>query len=380
MLDLDLSEDQQMLRELVRSLCADLSPLQVVRDLEDDPAGIADELWSKLGELGLCGLMVPAEHGGSAMSLLEGAVLYEELGRSLAPLPHFVSCVLSAGAIAGALARDPSTAHAELLAGIAAGERIATPAWIEPGGGFSALGVQTTATEEGGHVVLNGAKMHVYFASAADDLLVLARSGPQPTDIDLFVMPAETAGVTLSQRMSVASDAQYRVDLDGVRLPLSSRLGRPGEGWAVWDAAISEAVVLAAAQAVGGAERALEMTVGYAKSRRQFDKALAEFQSISHYLADAKTSLDGARILVYEAAWAHREGLDTARLAPMSKLFACSVFRDTTAMAQQVFGGIGFTLDYDIQLYFRRAKQLQLMWWDAGACEERIAEAILDGS
>ena len=135
--------------------------------------------------------------------------------------------------------------------------------------------------------------------------------------------------------------------------------------------------ILAAAQAVGGASYALEITVEYAKARHQFGKALAEFQAISHYLADARTALDGARLLVYEAAWAHSTERPVDRLAPMAKLFACRTYRDITAMCQQVFGGIGFTLEYDIQLYFRRAKQLQLSWWDTATCEDRIADAVL---
>ena len=126
---------------------------------------------------------------------------------------------------------------------------------------------------------------------------------------------------------------------------------------------------------LGGASYALEITVEYAKARHQFGKALAEFQAISHYLADARTTLDGARLLVCEAAWAHSTGRPVDRLAPMAKLFACRTYRDITAMCQQVFGGIGFTLEYDIQLYFRRAKQLQLSWWDTTACEDRIAES-----
>ena len=138
--------------------------------------------------------------------------------------------------------------------------------------------------------------------------------------------------------------------------------------------------ILAAAQAVGGASAALEMTVEYAKERRQFNKALAEFQAISHYLADARTALDGAQLLVYEAAWAHNTGRSTDQLAPMAKLFACRTYREVTAMCQQVFGGIGFTVEYDIQLYFRRAKQLQLSWWDQATCEDRIADAVLGPS
>jgi len=139
-----------------------------------------------------------------------------------------------------------------------------------------------------------------------------------------------------------------------------------------------DSIIALAAMAVGGCDRALEITVQYAKERKQFDKPLGAFQSISHYLADAVTALDGARTLAYEAAWARSQNRDLRRLAPMAKLFACDTFRDTTAMCQQVWGGVGFTREYDIQLYFRRAKQLQITWWDAPYLEERIAAEVLD--
>ena len=379
MLDLDFTEEQEMLREMVRGLCAQFSPIDTVRELEDDPDGIARELWEQFGELGLCGLMLPEAHGGSAMSLLEGVVLYEELGRSLAPVPHFVSCVLSAGAIleSGGVESESGDKHAELLAGIASGETIVTPAWLEPGNGYSPRGVQLGAVARGDDFVLDGPKMHVYFARAADQLLVLARTGPADTEIDLFLVPTDTAGLTLDQRMSISSDTQYRVDFNDVRVPAANRLGGAGSGWAAWDAVMHRAVVLASAQAMGAAERALEITAQYAKDRRQFGKALAEFQAISHYLADAKTEIDGGKVLVYEAAWAQSAGHDVSRLAPMAKLFSGRVCREVTAMAQQVFGGVGFTLEYDVQLYFRRAKQWQLSWWDAQTCEDRVADSIL---
>ncbi|MCY4494030.1 MAG: acyl-CoA/acyl-ACP dehydrogenase [Acidimicrobiaceae bacterium] len=374
MLDLDFTEEQEMLREMVRGVCAQLSPIDTVRELEDDPDGVARELWEQFGELGICGLMLPEEYGGSGMGLLEGVVLYEELGRSLAPVPHFVSCVLSAGAIVESGCGEQ---HASLLASIASGETIVTPAWLEPESGYSPRGVQLSAAAEGRDLVLNGSKMHVYFAGAADQLLVLARTGPAETGIDLFLVPTDTAGVTLDQRMSISSDTQYRVDFNDVRIPAESRLGTPGSGWATWEAVMHRAVILASAQAMGGADFALEITAQYAMDREQFGKALAQFQSISHYLADAKTELDGGKVLVYEAAWAQSVGNDVSRLAPMAKLFSGRVYRDITAMAQQVFGGVGFTLEYDIQLYFRRAKQLQLSWWDRQTCEDRVADSIL---
>lgn len=404
MLNLDFTPEQDMLREAVRGLCGRLSPLERVRELEDDPDGIARELWDQLGELGLCGLMVPESLGGSDMSLIDGVVVYEELGRALAPVPHFVSCVLSAAAIvaAGGTASSPGSptspgsgnrdgnrggpaggpptgAAAELLAEIASGSAIVTPAWLEPGGGFGPKGVRLTTAEVGadGGFKLDGVKLHVAFAAAADHLLVLARTGPAPAEVGLFLVPASADGLAMEQCFSIASDTQYVVGFNEVKLPAESRLGAAGAGWGIWERAMAPGAVLAAAQAVGGAEHALEITAEYARNRHQFGKALAEFQAISHYLADARTNLDGARILVHQAAWAHSTGRDTSRLAPMAKLFACRVFRDTTAMAQQVFGGLGFTVDYDIQLYFRRAKQLQLSWWDTQTCEDKIANAVL---
>ncbi len=375
MLNLDFDDEQDMLREMVRGICDRHSPLEEVRRLEDDPVGVSADLWEQMGELGICGLMLPDVYGGSNMGALEGVVVYEELGRSLAAVPHLVSCVLSAEAI---LAAGSEHQRAELLPRLASGDSILTPAWLEPGNGFGPAGVQMRATASGSDFVLDGTKMHVYHAAAAEQMLVLARTGDGETEIDLFVVPTDASGVTLTQKMSLSSDTQYRVDFDNVRVSSEVRLGDPGSGWSTWQTVTPKAAILAAAQAIGGASQALDLTVEYAKNREQFDKPLAAFQAISHSLADAKTRLDGGRILVHEAAWALSSGKSVDRLAPMAKLNACNVYRDLTAMAQQVFGGVGFTLDYDIQLYFRRAKQLQLSWWDSRTCEELIAAAVLD--
>jgi alkylation response protein AidB-like acyl-CoA dehydrogenase len=372
-MDLDLTPEQELLRDTVRGVCTKHAGLDVVRQMEDDPVGYPEKFWLQLAELGLIGLTLPEAWGGSGMSMLDAAVVYQELGRALAPSPHFVSSVISGSVLALAGSDEQRQTW---LPRIAAGEAIITPAWLEPGRGFGPEGVQVVAAPDGDGWRISGTKRHVQYASAADRLLLLARIGHE---VVLLLVDPHTEGVTLTQQRTIASDTQYRIDFDHVVVPRAARVGAEGTGWPVWDAVMHEGAILLAAQAAGGARHALDLTVQYAKDRRQFDKPLGAFQAIAHYLADAVTAVDGAETLVLEAAWARTENRPIGRLAPMAKLFACQTFRDVTAMAQQVFGGVGFTVEYDIQLYFRRAKQLQISWWDARYLEELIAADVLDG-
>jgi len=374
-LDLEFDQEQELLRQTVRDVLAKHCSLDVVRAMEDDPVGYPATLWAQLGELDLIGLLLPEEYGGSGMTLIEGVALYEELGRSLAPTPHFVSAVLGGGVLAAA----GSPAQKERwLRPVTSGEAILSAAWLEPENGYGARGVELRATPETSAFRLNGVKRHVAFAAAAQQLVVLARTGDAPEDVDLFLVDPAAPGVALRQQFSVASDTQYEVTFTDVVVSEDDRIGQAGSGWASWQQVLQPALVLLAAQAVGGARYALEITTQYALDRKQFDKPLGAFQALAHNLADAVTNLDGAEQLVHEAAWAGANGRALTSLAPMAKLFACSTFRDITAMAQQLFGGIGFTLDFDIQLYFRRAKQQQLMWANDRTLENAVASALLD--
>jgi alkylation response protein AidB-like acyl-CoA dehydrogenase len=380
-LDLEFDQEQQLLRQTVRDLLARHCPLEVVRQMEDHPVGYPGSLWNQLGELDLIGLLLPEAYGGSGMSLIEGVALYEELGRALAPVPHFVSAVLGGGVLAAA----GSEAQKESwLRPVASGEAVLSVAWLEPENGFAPSGVQVRATPAGAGTGdgagwrISGVKRHVVFASSAGRLVVLARTGDSAEDVDLFLVDPAAPGVTLRQQFSLASDTQYEVTFSDVVVGVEDRIGPAGSGWATWQSVLEPALVLLGAQAVGGARYALEITTQYAKDRHQFDKPLGAFQALAHYLADAVTRLDGAEQLVHEAAWAKATGRPLNSLAPMAKLFACATFRDITAMAQQIFGGIGFTLDFDIQLYFRRAKQQQLMWANDRILEDAVASALLD--
>src|SRR4051794_16244935 len=184
-MDLDLSPEQEMLREMVRGVCSSYAPLETVRALEDDPVGYPAEMWKQMAALDLIGLMLPAEYGGSEMTALEGAVVYMELGRALAPTPHFVSAVMAAGVL---LRAGSDTQKREWLPRIGAGEAIVSTAWLEPGNGFRPRGVQARAAASGDGFVLDGVKWHVPFASAATAMVVLARTGDADTDVDLFLV------------------------------------------------------------------------------------------------------------------------------------------------------------------------------------------------
>lgn len=374
-MDLDFNEEQQMLRETVQRLCAEYAPISVVREMEDDPTGYPAKLWKQMSDLGLIGLTVPEEYGGSGQSCVEAAIMYEELGRALVPSPHFVSAVLSAGALLDAGSDAQKQAW---LPKIASGDVILTPAWLEPNNGCGPRGVQMKAALEGDKYRLSGTKRHVLFASAATRLLVLVRTGDGDQDIDLVLVDPKAPGVQLTQQYSLASDTQYKVVFKDVLVPVADRIGAAKSGWSTWNKVMHDGIILLGAQAIGGAQRALEMMVQYAKEREQFDKPLGAFQALAHYMSDASATVDGGTTLAYEAAWAHANGKPVERLAPMTKLFACQTFRDVTATAQQIYGGMGFTLECDIQLFFCRAKQLQLTWWDARYLEELIARTVLD--
>ena len=371
-MDLDFSEEQQMIADMTRSMLEEHSPVDVVRDMEDDPKGYPDELWKQMGELGLNGILIPESHGGGGMTLLDAALVYEELGRAMAPVPHFASCVMSAGVL---LEAGSEAQQDEWLGKIASGDAILTPAWLEPKRGYGEVGVQLTAVADGDEFVLSGVKRHVGYASSAARLIVLARTG---AGVDLFLVDPNAPGVEIEHILAQGRDPQYRVEFSNVRVSADARIGDPGSGWKTWNKVMHDGIVLIAAQAVGGANRCLEETVAYANERVQFDKPLGAFQSLAHYMADASTRIDGGRVLVHEAAWNRVQGRSIDRFAPMAKLFCCETYRETTRVCAQIWGGVAFTIEYDQQMFFRRAKQYQLSWWDTPYLEELIAADVLD--
>jgi alkylation response protein AidB-like acyl-CoA dehydrogenase len=370
-LELALTDEQQMVQDTLRRMCEQVSDSNAVRDLEDDPVGYRPEVWSMLTQLGLHG---PIQQGEAGLGSIETALIYEEFGRALCSTPHLVTSVLSAGAIERA---GTAEQREHWLPLIGAGKAVISCAWLEPQGRSDAAGVTMTATPSatGAGALLHGTKILVPHAANADALLTLARA---PEGITVYLVDAHAPGVTSTQLMTLGSDSSYRVEFDGVEVPAGAQLGAAGAGWALFEEAMIDVLVAVAAYAVGGAAKAHELATAYAAERVQFDRPIGSFQGIAHPLADMATEIAGARVLVREAAWARATGRAAQPLAAMAKWFACDVFRRTTKVAHQVFGGVGFTRAIDIQLYYRRAKQLELLWWEPDQLLERIAAAELD--
>ena len=360
-MDLIWTDEQQMLRRAVHDVCEKHSTTDIVRALEDDPVGFRREMWDELARMDLCGLLIPEEFGGIGGSMLDVAVVYEEFGRALASSPHWASAVLCATAI---LLGGTEEQKKQWLPKIATGEVVLAPASMEPDG---AEGIERIATRaEAGR--LTGTKMLVPFASSAAALLVVARD---TEGVGLWLVEVEQTSI--EQTKTMAADASYLVTLDGSP---GERVGTATEE--TWERALTGSLIPLAAYAMGGAQRAHELAVDYAKERVQFGKPIGSFQGVAHPLAEMAAEIEGGRILVYEAAWAHENGRNAAPLAAMAKLFCADVFRKTSMVGQQTFGGIGFTREVDMQLYFRRAKQLELLWGEPAMLEELIAAAELD--
>lgn len=373
-MDLDLSEEQTMLSDMVRRLCEDTVPLTELRALEGREPGYSDIFWSRLADLGVTGLWVDEAFGGLGLGALEAAVVHEQLGRSLAVSPHVASSIQSTRLLA--LAADASQCEYWLPA-MAEGSALVTVAALEPNGGFGAEGVQLRAQRVDGGYRLSGSKHFVPFASVAAGMIVLARSGDDPGEIIGLLVKPGVEGLSHRLQANLAGEPYYSVVFEDVWVEAADALNQGQLLWNAWQQTMFASLVPLAARAVGAAARVHEISVAYAREREAFGRPIGGFQSIAHYLADAIVQIEGCRTLVHQAAWAHDNGKPYQRLAAMAKLQACDVFRRVSALAIQVHGGLGYTLEATPQLYYRRAKQWQLLDWDNDRLESEIAELTL---
>lgn len=374
-MDLGLSEMQEMLRRTAREFFEHECPKSVVRQAEQDERGYSPELWRKVAAQGWTGMALPQAYGGGGASFLDLALFYEEVGRSLAPIP-FLDVTLSGFLL---LALGSEQQKREWLPQLASGSVIASIALTEPSASYDADAVQLAARREGDGYVLNGAKLFISNAHIADRLLVVARTAgsADPTQgVTVFLVDPHAAGITTTLLETLASDRQCEVIFDQVKLNGESVVGPVGGAWPAIKGTLDKAKVLLAAWSVGGAEFTLEMTVDYAKNRVQFGRPIGTFQAISHKCADMAIDCDTMRYGVYHAAWRVSEGLPADQEIATAKAWTADAYRRVTALGEQVHGGVGYMMEHDIQLYFRRAKAAELQFGDADYHREVVAVGI----
>lgn len=368
-MDLNLTDEQRMLGETARAFLAEHSPTSVVRELEQTSAGFSLGHWRAVARLGWTGLLLPERYGGAGRGLADLVVLCEEVGRALFPSPLLASMVQAALPVVWTGTEEqrrrwlPPIADGSLVASLALVEPGARDEWQDPA---PALRSRPDAFE------LSGTKILVPFAGDAGLLLVTARSGEGAPAL-VAVEPAD--GSVECRRMNVTGgEPLYEVTFNHTRGELIGTT--PGAIRGAIDRALDYAAVAGLASMIGAAERVLEMTVAHAKSREQFGRPIGEFQAVAHRCVDMRSDIDACRYLAYQAAWSLDAGRDSELAIGAAKSYGNEALRRIFANAHQVHGAIGFSAEYDLQLFTRRVKAFELSLGSAARHRERVARAM----
>lgn len=365
----DLNDEQQAIKATARDFLADRYPSERIRQLIEGEHGFESSDWKEMAGLGWPGLALPEEWGGQGLGAVELAVLFEELGYALAPSPLFSNTVVGL-----ALANCGTDDQRErFLRPLAAGERRGAPALWDAGSAAVPGELRMEAKPEAGAVVLDGENALALDAAAADFLLVATADGRR------HLVERDAPGVTVTPEPSIDPTRRFcSVRLEGVRVPAGDTLPATAEGYlpVFW-----RACVALAAESTGLAQRALELSVAYAKERHQFGRPIGAYQAVSHRCAQMLLETENSRSVVYWAAWAAEAEPETLpRAASMAKAYASDAGWRVPDAAIQVHGGIGFTWEHDLHFFLKRGRANAALFGDARWHRERVAAAVLDSS
>lgn len=374
-MDLALSEEQEMLKKMAHDFLTEKFPKTVVKQIEESELGYSPQIWKEMAGLGWMGLVFPEKYGGTDMSFLDLAVLLEEMGQACLPGPYFSTVILGGLPI---LDIGSDEQKQEYLPRIANGELIFTLALNETSARYDAA-IEVKATADNNTYILSGTKLFVPDAHIADYILCVARTsdGAKAEDgITIFIVDAKSPGISCPVLKTIANDKLCEVVFDQVRVPKENILGELDRGWGEVQKVIERAAVAKCCEMVGCIQRALDMTIDYAKERKQFDRPIGSFQVIQHYCADMATDVDGTRLSTYQAAWTLSQGLPCSQEVAIAKAWAGDACQRVMALAHQIHGAIGVTIDHDLQYYTRRAKAAEVTFGDANFYREIVAQGM----
>ncbi|MCY4424232.1 MAG: acyl-CoA/acyl-ACP dehydrogenase [Acidimicrobiaceae bacterium] len=364
------TDEQEQLRDFVRSFLEEKSPESAVREQMDTEQGFDPDVWAQMSEqMGLPALTIPEDYGGQGFTRIEQIVVLEEMGRSLLCAPFFSSAVMAANALM--LSGDESAKQAHLPQ-IASGETRGTLAFTEQNGRWDEPGITMAATADNGAWRLDGVKMYVLDGHTADLLIVAARTSG---GVSLFTVDPGAAGLTRTALSTMdQTRKQAKLTFEGVEATL---IGEEGQGWPVLEGVLDLASVALAAEQVGGAQRCLDMSVEYAKVRVQFGRPIGSFQAIKHKCADMLLEVESAKSAAYYAGWCAAEMNDELpQVASLAKSYCSEAYFHAAAENIQIHGGIGFTWEHPAHLYFKRAKSSELLFGDPTYHRELLAQRI----
>jgi alkylation response protein AidB-like acyl-CoA dehydrogenase len=361
-----LSEEREEFRRSVRGLLERTSPEDEVRRLMGTDIGYEPEAWRRMAkELGLQGLVIPEEHGGSGYGYNELVMVFEEMGRALLCAPFLSTVALAVNAL---MVAGDDEARRRYLPGIASGETIATLALTEDGGRWDERGVSLQVS--GGR--LDGHKTYVLDGHVASLILVVARTDD---GIGLFAVEGDAPGLERTQLVTMdQTRKQARLEFDGTPARL---VGTDGDGWNVLSKVLDLVAIGLAAEQVGGAQKVLDMAVEYAKVRVQFGRPIGSFQAIKHKCADMLLEVESAKSAAYYGMWCASELNDELpSVASLAKAYCSEAYFHAAAENIQIHGGIGFTWEHPAHLYFKRAKSSELLFGDPTYHRELLAQRI----
>jgi alkylation response protein AidB-like acyl-CoA dehydrogenase len=364
------TDEQEELRKTVRSFLENKSSEEAVREQMETEDGFDAAVWSQMGEqMGLQGLSIPEEFGGSGYGFVELGIVLEEMGRALLCAPFFSTAVLAANTL---LQSGDDAAKAKYLPGIASGETIATLAYVEPSGKWDESGITMEATSSDGGYTLSGTKSFVLDGNAAGLIIVAAKTG---AGTSLFAVEGDAAGLTKTN-LSTMDQTRKQAKLDFDNTP-AELIGTEGAGWDTLSTVLDLAAVALAAEQVGGAQKVLEMAVDYAKVRVQFGRPIGSFQAIKHKCADMLLEVESAKSAAYYGMWCASEMNDELpSTASLAKAYCSEAYFHAAAENIQIHGGIGFTWEHPAHLYFKRAKSSELLFGDPTYHREQLAQRI----
>jgi alkylation response protein AidB-like acyl-CoA dehydrogenase len=372
-MDFGFTEEQEMLRMECRKFLEKECPTSLVRKMEKDERGYPIQLWRKMADLAWMGLIIPKEYGGSGRSFQEMTILLEEMGRVLLPGPFFSTVILGVLPI---LAAGTDEQKREFLPKVAKGELILTLAFTEPGANYGAADIRASAVRDNGDFLINGTKLFVPNAHVADYILCVTRTndGSTPQEgITIFAVKASSPGIVVNMLDTMADDKQCEVVFDNAKVPMRSIIGQLNQGWEIVEKVLAEISVAQCALMLGGAQRVLEMTAEYARTRMQFSQPIGAFQATAHRTADQMIDVDVSKHLVYQAAYRISEGLPCSREASIAKAWINEAYQRVCLEAHQTHGALGYTADYGLGLYTRRANAWKFSFGDTDFHLEVVA-------